>query len=324
MPEPTTSSSLTATAQPTAPLLERIGLPGADLRELPVSAKRFADGARFRVEIPSVEGPDCLRAVFEESARLNVPVRRASQGSGVFLLTDAEIDDMVIQAASAGAEISLFARPCAAWGTSAMARSDAGAALASCAHGQDQVAAVLADVVRAAERGVRSVLISDLGVLAAFGRLRALGDLPADMQAKISVMLPAANASSARVLEDLGANTLNLPTDLSLGEIAAIRTAVDLPLDIYVEAPDNVGGFVRHHEIPALVEIAAPIYVKFGLRNAPDVYPAGSHLAGTTLALTRERVRRARLGLDLLRRSGNTENTSGPGAAGLALPVPPS
>jgi hypothetical protein len=46
-----------------------------------------------------------------------------------------------------------------------------------------------------------------------------------------------------------------------------------VPLDVYVEAPDNVGGFIRHHEIPELIRIAAPVYVKFGLRNAPDVYP---------------------------------------------------
>ena len=95
------------------------------------------------------------------------------------------------------------------------------------------------------------------------------------MQAKISVMLPAANPAAARVLADLGADTINLPTDLSLAQIAAIRAAVDVPLDVYVEAPDNVGGFVRHHEIPELIRVASPVYVKFGLRNAPDVYPAG-------------------------------------------------
>src|SRR5690606_33878138 len=122
------------------------------------------------------------------------------------------------------------------------------------------------------------------------------------LRAKVSVMLPAANAASARLMEDLGADTLNLPTDLSLAPIAAIRAAVHLPLDIYVEAPDNDGGYVRHHELPRLIEVAAPVYVKFGLRNAPDVYPAGTHLEATTVALSKERVRRARLGLDLLAR----------------------
>jgi hypothetical protein len=110
-------------------------------------------------------------------------------------------------------------------------------------------------------------------------------------------------------------------TDLTLGQIAAIRSTVDIPLDVYVEAPDNVGGFLRHHELPALVDVAAPVYIKFGLRNAPDVYPSGSHLDATTVALTRERVRRAKLGLDLLHRAGVVEETSPPRAKGLAVPV---
>jgi hypothetical protein len=205
-----------------------------------------------------------------------------------------------------------------------MARSAAGAIVAATAWGTAQVRACLDDVRRAAEHGFRSVLIGDLGVLACFSELRANGGLPADMQAKISVMLPAANPASARVLEDLGASTINLPTDLPLEEIAAIRAAVDVPLDVYVEAPDNVGGFVRLHEIPELIRVAAPVYVKFGLRNAPDVYPSGSHLDGTTVALTRERVRRARIGLDLLARSGADVRTSEPGVADLAVPVEPA
>jgi Peptidase family U32 len=304
-----------------ATLLDELDLPRRDLGELPASGKRFPDGVRYRVEIPSTEGPRCLAAALEEADRLDVPVRRISQGSGVGMLTDTEIDTMVEQADAAGIEVSLFARPCAGWGVSATARSAAGGGFAATAHGQDQVAAVLDDVVRAADRGIRSVLISDVGVLSAFGKLRDRGHLPADMQAKVSVMLPVTNAATARLLEELGADTLNIATDLSLGQIAAIRAAVDIPLDVYVEAPDNLGGFVRHHELPKLIEVAAPVYVKFGLRNAPDVYPAGTHLEATTVALTRERVRRARLGLDLLERCGADEPTSKPRAAGLALPV---
>ena len=117
----------------------------------------------------------------------------------------------------------------------------------------------------------------------------------------------------------LGADTLNLTTDLSLAQIAAIRSVVDVPLDIYVEVPDNVGGFVRLHEIPEIVRVAAPVYLKFGLRNAPDVYPAGTHLEATTVALTRERVRRARIGMELLAREWAGCETSELGARGLAL-----
>jgi hypothetical protein len=305
----------------TRDFLRSIGLPPGDLNTLPDSDKRFPDGAQYRVEIPSTEGPRCLDAVLEEAERLGVRVHRVSQGSGVFLHTDEELDAMARTAAAARIEVSLFTRPNAGWGTSAMARSAAGAVVAPSAHGQEQVVACLDDVRRAAAHGFRSVLVADLGVLSAFTAMKAAGELPADMQAKISVMLPAANPSAARVLEELGASTINLPTDLSLPQIAAIRAAVDCPLDVYVEAPDNVGGFNRMHEIPELIRVAAPIYVKFGLRNAPDVYPAGTHLEATTVALSRERVRRARLGLDLLARSGSEPATSELGAEGLALPA---
>jgi len=202
-----------------------------------------------------------------------------------------------------------------------MARATAGAVVAPVSRGQEQIVQGIEDVRRAAAHGIRSVLIADLGLLSVFVAMRGTGELPKDMQAKISVMLPAANPAAARVLADLGANTLNLPTDLTLPQIAAIRAAVDVPLDLYVEAPDNIGGFVRLHEIPEIIRIAAPVYVKFGLRNAPDVYPAGTHIESTTIALTRERVRRARLGMELLARSGYEPVTSELGAAGLAVPV---
>ena len=284
--------------------LEQMGLPRGDLNELPDSGKRFPDGAQYRVEIPSTEGPRCLAAVLEEAERLEVRVHRISQGSGVFLLTDRELDEMAQLGASAPVEVSLFARPNAGWDTSATAKAPAGGGLAPAVRGQEQLVAVLEDAVRAAEHGIRSVLLADVGALSAFAALRQRGVLPPDMQAKMSVMLPIANPATAQLLERLGASTLNVTPDLSLAQIAAIRAAVSCPLDVYVEVPDTIGGFVRLHEIPELIRLAAPVYIKFGLRNAPDIYPSGSHIEATAVALSRERVRRAQL-----------DYVAGPGAA---------
>jgi len=238
------------------------------------------------------------------------------------MLTDRELDEMASLAATAQVEVSLFARPNAGWDASAMVAAPAGGVMAPVARGQEQVIACLDDAVRAAEHGFRSVLVADIGVLAALDSLRRAGSLPEDMQAKVSVMLPVANPVAAQVLERLGASTLNLPTDLTLAQLAAIRAAVDLPLDIYVEAPDNLGGFVRLHEIPEIIRVASPVYLKFGLRNAPDIYPSGGHLEELAVGLSRERVRRASLGMDLLARSGFEARTSQLGAAGLAVPRP--
>ena len=308
--------------EPTRSFLGSIGLPEGDLHTLPDSLKRFPDGAAFRIEIPSTEGPRSLEAVLDEAERRDVPVHRVSQGSGGFLLTDAELDEMVRTAADAQVEVSLFARPTASWGPSASAGTDTGAAVAGAIHGQEGLVHVLDDIRRSAEHGIRSVLITDVGLLMVFGEMRDRGALPRDMQAKMSVMFPIANASTARVLVDLGANTLNLVTDLSLAEMAAIRVAVDAPIDFYIEAPDDAGGFVRLYELAELIRVAAPVYVKLGLRNAPNIYPSGTHLEATAVALSRERVRRAQLALEMLDRAGSTAEMSKPGAAGLALPVP--
>jgi hypothetical protein len=263
--------------------------------------------------------------VLEEAARLEVPVTRVSQGSGVFMQTDAELDEMARLARAARVEVSLFARPNAGWEASAMARSPVGPLVAPVARGVEGLVAVLDDVRRAAAHGFRSVLVQDIGVLATFDAMRRSGELPSDMQAKVSVMLPVANPATARVVASLGASTINLPTDLTLAQIAAIRAAVEVPVDIYVECPDNIGGIVRYHELHQLVRVAAPVYLKFGLRGTVDPYPSGTHLGPANVATARERVRRARLGLEMLERlsreSGATFTVSTAGAAGLAVPV---
>jgi hypothetical protein len=220
-----------------------------------------------------------------------------------------------------GMEVSLFARPNAAWDTGAMTVSSAGKAAGARLRGQDQLVYCLEDVQRAAALGIRSVLLADEGALWVADEMRRADVLPKEMQFKISVMMASSNPASIRLMERLGASTFNIPTDLTLAQIAAIRQAVDIPLDIYVEVPDDLGGFVRLYEIPELVRIAAPVYLKFGLRNAPNIYPIGKHIESVSLALSHERVRRAKIGLDLLARYYPDAVPSLPGAAGLAIPA---
>jgi hypothetical protein len=183
-----------------------------------------------------------------------------------------------------------------------MAYTTAGRIVAPKIRGQDQLVQAVADVQRACAHGITSVLVTDEGLLAILGEMRTAGELPSDLILKGSVMLGAANPVSIRLLERLGLSTFNTPTDLTLAQLAAIRQATTIPLDIYIEVPDDIGGFVRHYEIAEIVRVAAPVYLKFGLRNAPNIYPSGTHLEATAVALTRERLRRARIGLDLLQR----------------------
>jgi len=283
-------------------LIEQLGLPGLDPAEAPTSAERFSDGGQYRIEIPSTEGPRTLRAVLDEAERRQVPVHRVSQGSGIMLLENAEIVEMLAIGRGHSVEVNLFIGPRATFDTGAQVFAPAGRSLGLAARGATQLAFALEDLLHAVDLGLRSVLVSDIGLLRIIGDLKRSGDLPADLIIKTSVMMAPANPASARVMEDLGATTLNIPSDLTIPQIAAIRQAVRMPIDFYVEAPDNIGGFLRYYEIPELIRVAAPIYLKYGLRNSPDIYPSGTHLEATAIALSRERVRRAQLGQEMIQR----------------------
>jgi len=283
-------------------ILESLKLPARDASELPTSPKRFSDGGQYRVEIPSCEGPKAMRAVIEESRARKVPVHRVSQGSGIMLQTDEEIRDMLSLGREHGIEVCLFVGPRVNWDVGIQAASSGGRVLGSSLRGADQLVYGIEDVLHGASLGLRSILVADLGHLKVLGEMKRRGDLPADFVLKISVTLAAANPATARLLEDLGATSINLPVDLSLPQIAAVRQAVDAAIDFYVEAPDDLGGTVRHYETSELVRVAAPIYLKYGLRNSPGLYPSGQHQEALVVALSRERVRRAAIGLAILNR----------------------
>lgn len=305
----------------TREFLGQLGLPRTDNGPLQDSQKRFPDGAQYRIEIPSVEGPRALERVLALAEQWKMPLQRVSQGSGIMLLDDEEIRAMARLGREAGIEVSLFVGPRAAWDIGSQILTSAGRSLGARLRGIDQITYAFEDVRRACALGIRSVLVADEGLLWVVDEAKRKGELPADLLMKISVQMAPANPAAAVVQERLGAGTLNVATDLTVAQIAAIRQAVENPLDVYVEVPDDFGGFVRHYDIPDLVRVAAPIYLKFGLRNAPNVYPSGTHLEATAVALTEERVRRAYLGWQLLQRYMPDALTSERGAKGLAIPV---
>ena len=242
-------------------------------------------------------------------------MHRVSQGSGIMLLSDEEIREMVRVGEEHGVEVNLFVGPRASFDIGAQAVAPAGKSLGLSLRGADQLVYALEDIKRAVGLGIRSVLVSDIGLLAILAKMKTAGELPADLIIKTSVMMAPANPASARILEDLGAITINIPLDLSLPQVAAIRAVIDAPIDFYVEARDNIGGFIRNYEVPELIRIAAPLYVKLGLRNAPDIYPCGTHIEETAVRLSRERRSARAVGTPnhrpLLPRSRHVSVTSG-------------
>ena len=277
-------------------VLAELGHPVLDVAE--DSAGRFPDGDAWRIEIPSCEGPRVMAAVIDEASQRGVKIHRISQGSGVMMLTDAEIVEMVRLGREHDIEVCLFLGPRGSWDTGGQAKVSA--AVGGAARGGRAVAASLVDAFRAVELGVNSLLVGDLGVLQLLDRLKTEGRLPEDLVLKTSVLMPLPNGPTAAIYEQAGATSLNVSTDLDLSTLGEIRAATTAPIDMYVEVPDDQGGSVRFYDVPDVVRIAAPVYLKMGVRNAPNIYPVGQHLAGTAEALGRERVRRAELVLRLL------------------------
>jgi hypothetical protein len=286
----------------------------------PASAKRFPDGASFRVEIPSVEGARVLEEVVRSAEEHEIVVNRVSQGSGAMLLGESELREMAAIGAEAGLEVSLFTGPREGWDVGAHARSADGAAHAGQVRGLRGLAYAVEDIARACEAGIRSFLIADAGLLDVLTEMQGAGELPGECVWKISVMLAPSNPAGLRVLERLGASTVNIASDTTVLQLCELRAASDLPIDLYVESPDGLGGVVRGNELGDLVAAGAPLYTKFGLRNSRALYPCGEHLVADACAIAREKVRRASVALEWLERLAPGHRQSAPHAPGLGIP----
>ncbi|MDM5359108.1 U32 family peptidase [Peribacillus sp. ACCC06369] len=300
-------------------LLEQLGYPSTDLKELPTSTKTFPDGAQYRIELPSVEGPAALKETLKEIDRLGLTIHRISQGSGIMLQTDDEIKEMCELTAERGMELSLFVGPRGSWDVSAGPLTPGGKSQGIRHEGSDQLVYAMEDLKRGAALGLRGALVADEGLLLITKEMKKHGQLPEDFVVKVSVQMGPANPVSVKLMEDIGADTYNVPPALTLSKLAAIRQSIDIPIDLYVEVPDTFGGFLRYYEIPEIIRTLAPVYIKFGLRNHPDVYPSGKQWESTNISLAQERVRRAAIGIQMIERYYPEAKTSKLGAEGLGI-----
>ena len=303
-----------------ADVLARRGI-AAEPKPVP-SPLRFPDGAHFRIEIPSVEGPAVLRAVLAQASSEGITVNRVSQGSGAMLLSAAELAEMARIGADNGTEVSLFVGPREEWDIGGLAQSGEGPSRAGLIRGVRQLRYAIDDVLRGIDCGIRGFLVADAGLLELLAEMQAAGQIPASVVWKVSAMLAPANPLTVSQLERRGGSTINVPADVTLGQLAEMRAATSLPIDLYVEAPSAMGGVVRGQEAADLVAVAAPMYVKFGLRNSRLLYPSGLHLVEEAAAIAREKVHRARVALEWMGRSGLDLVQSRPGAPGLGVPEP--
>lgn len=248
----------------TRAFMKSIGMPEGDLYSLPVSEKRFEDGGQYRFEVPGIQGPKVMKALLEAVDSYGLYLHRVTQTQGIMRLTDDEIAKMVEYAHLWKTDLILAVGPRATTDTSASVHTEEGVRMGYRLRGQEQIIRAVEDVKRAARLGCRGFLVYDEGCLWVLNEMRKARELPADCHFKISAHAGHGNPCSAKVLETLGADSINPVRDIQLQMLASMRAAVDCPIDVHTENPKSTGGFIRHYEVPEMIKVAAPLYLKTG------------------------------------------------------------
>lgn len=242
--------------------LKRIGInePNCDY----ISNKRFSDGAQYRFEVPGIQDPIALNSLISSCEDKDITIHRATQTKGIMLLTDDEIEEMVSLANNSKINLFLSVGPRAVYDTSATAQTKEGSRIGYRLRGYNNLVYAIEDVKRAVDLGVRGIVLYDEGLLWALAKMRESGEIAKNIEFKLSAHVGAGNPASAKLFESIGLNSFNPVRDLSISMIASIREAIDIPIDIHTENPKSTGGFIRHYEVPAIIEVASPVYLKTG------------------------------------------------------------
>lgn len=301
--------------------LEELGLPTHDNARLPSSTISFPDGGHYRIEISGVERVSSLETLIKESERQHVPVHRiiATVGGATYL-TQAELNDFAQLAREQRIEVVMTPGPRRSWDSGRQIATREGLVSGMRLRGMNGIRHWLKDIERCMEAGFRGFLVADEGVLWLVSQLRHKGVISDDVIFKLSVFAGQANPAGARVAEQLGANTFNPLADLSLPMLSAIRSSIQIPMDVYLCLVNSMGGFVRFYEAAEIARIAAPCYFKIEPGPSEEEIYAPWNPNSYHDEMICERVRNAAVALELIARENPELKCSPTGGEDLAIP----
>jgi hypothetical protein len=303
--------------------MEKEGIPGRDAYDLPTSSKSFPDGANFRIEIAGVERASTMAAMIDESRKRNVTIHRCIAAVGGSTYCDfQELKDMAQMANDEKIEMIMTVGHRKGWDAGSKEISTPeGCMQGFRLRGSDNISYHIADIMRNIEAGHRGFLVYDEGVLFILNKMRAEGLIPAETIFKFSVFGGYCSAAGAKVIESMGANSMNPISDVSLPILGSIRQAANLPLDVYVIIVDSFGGMFRAYEAPEIARVASPCYFKFEPGTSEgDIYKPW--ITETWHEnLVREKVKIASIVMEIMKTHAPELKTSPQGPADLVLPV---
>ncbi len=248
----------------TRKFMQKLGLPPGDLFDMPSSTQRFPDGAAFRIECPTVNSSDAVAALLDTSTKMGITINRVTETYGMFRHTRQELKEYCRLCNQYGTELLMSVGPRAPYDTGATVQTPQGVRISYRLRGMEQVLRGIEDIKRGYELGIRGFLVYDEGMLWVVNEMRKEGALAKEIVFKCSAHLGHCNPASFKVLENLGADSINPVRDLQIPMIAALRAAIKVPIDVHTDNPPGSGGFIRVYEAPEIVRVAAPVHCKTG------------------------------------------------------------
>lgn len=304
--------------------MKSMGIPGRDLWELPTSPLNFADGTHYRIEIAGVERASSMESLIDEATKRNIVIHRVIATVGGSTYCDfEELKAMAQMANSEKIEVVMTVGHRKSWDSGSKEMStDEGSMQGFRLRGSDHISYWLADLMRNIEAGFRGFLVYDEGVLLILEEMRKKGFIPPETIFKFSVFGGYCSAAGAKLVESLGANTLNPASDVSLPILASIRKAVTIPLDIYISVVDSFGGMFRAYESPEIARISSPCYFKFEPGTSEsDIYKPWV-AESWHQEFVRQKVKMASIVKEIMEKHAPELKSSDKGAADLILPQP--
>jgi hypothetical protein len=244
-------------------IIERYGIPGGDLYDIPTSGATFPDGAHYRMEISGIDSLAEMEALIDEKTKRGVPIHRViAIGNGAHLLTSSELKELAQMGAEAKIEVIILPGPRANHDIGKHTYSPWGRYSGVRVRGADGIRYFLQDVLRCIDAGIRGFLFYGEDLLYLFHQMRTNGDLPEDLVFKVSYTQGFSNPAGAKLLEQIGADSVNPITDLTLPMLAAIRKVLKISIDIVVVSFEMLGDMNRFWESPEIVRVSSPAYLK--------------------------------------------------------------
>lgn len=303
--------------------MEKEGIPGRDGYDLPTSKKAFPDGAHYRCEIAGVERASTMEAMIDEARRRNFTVHRVIATVGGSTYCDfEELKAMAQMAYEEKIEVVMAVGHRKGWDVGAKeSATSEGAMQGFRLRGSDNLSYHIADILRNVEAGFRGFLVYDEGVLFLLNKMRKEGFLPKEVIFKFSVFGGYCSAAGAKVIESMGANSMNPSSDVSLPILAGIRQTVNIPLDVYMIVVDSFGGVFRAYEGPEIARIASPCYFKFEPGTSEGEIYKPWIAESWHQDFIRQKVKIAAIVQEIMEKHAPQLKTSKKGAADLVLPV---